>query len=241
MDLSSHEARFGKHYEEIRKSPHGTRTFFDAAAFSWVDDVEERWREVKDDAVALCSAMTSLPSFQSIQREQSRLTGDDRWKVFPFYAYGEKFDKNCQRFPACDSILQLIPGMTSAMFSILRSGKHIEPHKGPFAGVLRYQLGLVIPGLDGDCGIKVGPDVMHWSEGRSLIFDDTHTHEAWNNSNGDRVLLFVDFERPLPSNLISQNKAIISAVRKSGFVTDSLRQMAAWEEIHGANLDSALK
>ena len=46
-------------------------------------------------------------------------------------------------------------------------------------------------------GIKVGGQVAHWPEGKSLVFDDTFEHEAWNDTDETRVVLFVDVIRPL--------------------------------------------
>ena len=35
---------------------------------------------------------------------------------------------------------------------------------------------------------------MSWSQNEWLIFDDSITHEAWNKSNYNRVVLMIDFE-----------------------------------------------
>ena len=45
-----------------------------------------------------------------------------------------------------------------------------------------------------------------WDEGKSLIFDDTYEYEVWNDTDGFRVVLFVDFIRPLkfPFNLFNK-------------------------------------
>ncbi len=92
-----------------------------------------------------------------------------------------------------------IPGMTTAMFSILSPRKHILDHRGPYKGVLRYHLGLIVPREAERCRIRVGEDIRHWEEGKSLIFDDTFNHEVWNDTDETRVVLFVDVLRPLPS------------------------------------------
>jgi beta-hydroxylase len=44
---------------------------------------------------------------------------------------------------------------------------------------------------------RIGNEFRHWSEGQALIFDDTFNHEVWNDTDGYRVVLFVDFARPL--------------------------------------------
>ena len=82
------------------------------------------------------------------------------------------------------------------MFSILEPGKRLPPHRGPYNGVLRLHLGLLIPEPRERAAIRVGPEQHHWTEGRVLIFDDAYEHEAWNETEQVRVVLFVDFERP---------------------------------------------
>ena len=73
----------------------------------------------------------------------------------------------------------------------------ISPHRGPYNGVLRYHLGIEIP--LGDCALVVKKQQRGWSNSHSLIFDDSYVHEAWNKTDETRVVLFVDFLRPLPA------------------------------------------
>ena len=44
--------------------------------------------------------------------------------------------------PEARSILQRVPDLKPAMFSILEPGKHVLPHRDPYDGVLRLYLGL---------------------------------------------------------------------------------------------------
>jgi len=83
--------------------------------------------------------------------------------------------------------------MKTAFFSILSPDKHIPAHKGPFNGVLRYHLELIIPEPKEKCRIRVHDQFNEWDEGKSLIFDDTYEHEVCNDTDGFRVVLFVDF------------------------------------------------
>ena len=73
--------------------------------------------------------------------------------------------------------------MKTAFFSILAPGKHLPPHRGPYKGVMRYHLGLLIPEPAEQCGIRVDTETRHWAEGESMIFDDTFEHEAWNDTD----------------------------------------------------------
>ena len=170
-----------------------------------------------------------MPPFQEISPDQRRLTDDDKWKTFCLYAFGYRAERNCQRCPETIRLLESIPGMTSAFFSILEPGKHLPDHRGAFKGILRYHLGLLIPEPSEECGIRVDSQICHWSEGKSLIFDDTYRHEAWNHTQSRRVVLFVDFKRPLrfPASVI--NWLVLTAIKHSPFVTDAVANYEAWE------------
>ena len=128
-------------------------------------------------------------------------------------------------------ILQKIPGMKSAMFSIFEPGKHLPPHRGPYNGVLRFHLGLVVPDQPDKIGIRIDKEVCHWKEGEALIFDDAYEHEAWNHSDSVRVVLFVDFEKPLtfPANLT--NKAVLNLAVFTPFIREGYKAHKAWEKI----------
>src|SRR5581483_6553925 len=99
-----------------------------------------------------------------------------------FCAYGVRVDENCRRCPETTRILKTIPGMQTAFFSILQPDMHIDPHSGPYGGVLRFHLALKVPEPRTACRIRVGGDIRSWEEGKSLVFDDTYEHEAWNES-----------------------------------------------------------
>jgi len=117
--------------------------------------------------------------------------------------------------------------MTTAFFSILAPGKHIPAHRGPYKGVLRYHLGLKIPEPASQCRIRVGDEVRHWAEGESLLFDDTYDHEVWNDTDGERAILFMDVERPLPEPWASFNRAVIWLVGKTPFVQEAKKNQEA--------------
>ena len=187
----------------------GHRTFFESEEFPWTADVESEWMAIRKELEPLMQRREEIPNFQDYSEGQRALTQDDQWKTFFFYAFGNKEKENCARCPQTVRILDKIPGMNTAMFSILGPGKHIPPHRGPYKGVLRYHLGLIIPKPDGSCRIRVGSDVRPWKEGKSLIFDDSHEHEVWNDSDSYRVVLFVNFVRPTIFPLSAVNQSIL--------------------------------
>jgi beta-hydroxylase len=221
----------------IARTPSGTTEFFDTGENPWIADVEARAGEIRQELDGLLARVDQLPNFQDVQEEQRELTQDDRWKVFLFYAYGARFDRNCALCPRTTEIVESIPGMTTAMFSVLLPHKHIPPHTGPWKGVLRYHLALRTPADETAARIRVGSRTEHWRDGRSLLFDDTFEHEAWNDSDEIRVVLFVDVIRDLPWYLAVPNRAFIGAIRRSRFIKRALANNEAWQESLGATID----
>jgi len=207
----------------------GDKEFFDPQEFPWVPEVEARWQDARAELDRVLEERDAIPNFQDISIDQLELTQDDRWKTFFFYAYGIRNDVNCRVCPRTAELIESIPGMTTAFFSILLPKKRLPPHRGPYKGVLRYHLALMIPD-PASCGISVGRHQKQWREGKSLIFDDTYEHEAWNGSDQIRVVLFVDFRRPLPIPVSFLNDFIIYCIRSSAFVQSGVTRLQQWNE-----------
>jgi len=208
----------------------GDKPFFDVADFIWASGLEANWQKIRAELDAVLEDQEHLPNFQDISVDQATMTTDDRWKTFFLYGYGFKSEANVARCPETAKLCEQIPGMKTAFFSILAPGKHLPAHKGPYKGVLRYHLGLLIPEPAEQCGIRVDTETRHRAEGKSMIFDDTYEHEAWNDTDGTRVVLFVDFVRPLrqPARLV--NWLVLWAIAFSPFIGDAKRRHLDWEQ-----------
>lgn len=190
----------------------GDKTFFEPEAFPWTAQIEGEWKSVRKELDALMAQRDQIPNFQDVSKAQKALTEGDQWKTFFLTTFnGKKIEENCAQCPETARLLRHIPGVRQAMFSILAPGKHIPPHRGPYKGLLRYHLGLIIPGPEGGCRIRVGSDVRSWKEGKSMIFDDSNEHEVWNETDSYRVVLFVDFVRPTIFPFSVVNRIIIWA------------------------------
>ena len=104
--------------------------------------------------------------------------------------------KNMKMCPKTSSLLRSIRGVKSAYFSVLSPGKHIPPHKGPYKGIIRYQLGLSVP-KSGECKLIVDNKEYFWKEGEGVLFDDTYTHEVQNKTKEIRIALLLDIKRKI--------------------------------------------
>jgi ornithine lipid ester-linked acyl 2-hydroxylase len=212
-----------------RRSLVGDETFFPNDRFPWIADIEASWTTIREELEKVLEDREALPNFQDISKDQIEITDDDRWKTLFLYGYGFEAKLGVELCPRTAELMRAIPGMKTAMFSILSPRKHILDHRGPYKGVLRYHLGLIVPRDAPACRIRVGEDFRHWEEGRSLVFDDTFNHEVWNDTDETRVVLFVDVLRPLPSPWDQINGAIVKAIGYSPFVLDAKRNQQAWE------------
>jgi beta-hydroxylase len=212
-----------------RRSLVGDATFFELERFPWVAQIEDNWEVIREEMQSVLEDRDALPNFQDISKDQIEITDDDRWKTYFLYGYGFEAKLGVETCPRTAALMREIPGMKTAMFSILSPHKHILDHRGPYKGVLRYHLGLIVPKDAEACRIRVGEDIRHWEEGKSMIFDDTFNHEVWNDTDETRVVLFVDVLRPLPSPDSAINRVIVKAIGYSPFVLDAKRNQEAWE------------
>jgi aspartate beta-hydroxylase len=96
--------------------------------------------------------------------------------------------------PETTAVIRSIPSVGyECFFSLLEPGTHIKPHVGGWNCRLTLHLALVVPP---GCAIRVGRETREWEEGKTMLFDDSFEHEAWNHSGSRRAVLILDFWHP---------------------------------------------
>jgi ornithine lipid ester-linked acyl 2-hydroxylase len=208
----------------------GDSLFFDKAQFPWANELETNWLVIRKELEQVLQHTHALPNFQDIMPRQQRISPDDGWKTYYFYAFGFTAKKNCERCPETWKLLQRIPGLKSAFFSILAPGKHIPEHRGKHKGLIRYHLGLIVPEPRSACRIRIGDRIAYWEEGKSLLFDDTFPHEVWNDTEGYRAVLFLDIARPLRFPLSVVNWLVNQILSFSPLVQEAKSNHKTWED-----------
>lgn len=161
--------------------------FIDARGgeFQFIRALQTCWEVIRDECAAL-----PAPEFEPwVQRDMY----GDGWSVYGLVAFGQRIEPALARCPRTAALLEQVPRLTTAGFSRLQPGTHIQPHVGWVKTVYRAHLGLVVPT---DCGMRVGDETREWRNGSCLVFDDTVEHEAWNRSTDVRTVLLFDFVRP---------------------------------------------
>jgi beta-hydroxylase len=207
----------------------GDRPVFAADIFPWTGTFEHHWKTIRAELDAVLRKPGELPAFHQISPDQQRISTGDNWKTFVFHVLGDRIDANCARCPATARLLEQVPNLRNACFSILAPGYRIPPHRGPTNGIIRIHLGLIVPRDSASCRIRVDNEVFGWQEGKCVVFDDSYEHEVWNNTNEQRAVLFFDVDRPLrlPGRIV--NRLLIALMKRTAYVQDTHRNLAQWE------------
>lgn len=203
-----------------------SQTFYPAGRFpaharleAAVELMREELRAVLAHAPDALVPFLGTPSSEAVAAELLATSGprDAAWDAFFFYRHGVRHDGQCARCPRTSAVLDSLPLVRvrahapEALFSVLRPGTHILPHRGVTNTRLVTHLPLIVPP---DCALRVGGETHAWQEGRCVTFDDTFEHEAWNYSERDRVVLIADSWNPDLSE--AEQKAVADLVAAIG-------------------------
>ena len=199
----------------------------DVREFPWTALLRDNWQAIRTEAEAVAMAGNAAPSLATISPDHRSIAEINKWRSFFLWGYGFPIDDNLDRCPCTQRVIEQIPGLNSAFFSILAPGTHIPDHRGVSKGLITCHLGLIVP-RDGDVRMRVDDRIVRWAEGETLVFDDTYRHEVWNETGGTRVVLLIQFERPLknPGRWIAD--LFLGFVKRSAFVQEARANVAKW-------------
>ncbi len=166
-----------------------------------VDDIEglellrNNWKVLREEVMGLAEEgkITSSTGLNDAGFNSFFRMG---WKRFYLKWYDDYLPSASDQCPRTVELLKQIPNVKAAMFAALPPDAWLTPHRDPFAGSLRYHLGLVTPNHE-DCFILVDGNRHVWHDGEDVLFDETFIHEAHNNTEQTRIILFADVRRPM--------------------------------------------
>jgi beta-hydroxylase len=190
-------------FSRIKKS-----AFIDPTLFPELKVLQDNWQLIRDEAMALNNdaRIKASDDLDDLGFNSFFKTG---WKRFYLKWYGASL-KSAQRFaPQTVQLLESIPSVKAAMFASLPPGASLCKHRDPYAGSLRYHLGLVTPNSD-DCYIIVDGQKYAWRDGEAVMFDETFIHYAQNHTDNPRIVLFLDIKRPVNFFLVDWLNSFLS-------------------------------
>ena len=211
----------------------GNPPVFEEGLFAWTGDLEANWKSVFAEIQSLMNHRENIPSLGEISPDHERLAEEGTWQSYFLWGYGYKVEANCRHCPNTVKLIEKIPGLKTAMFSIHAPGVHIPRHRGVTKGMVICHLGLIVPKERDKCRMQVDDQICHWQTGKAFVFDDTYPHEVWNETNEDRVILLLQVERPLRGWGLILARIFMTAIRWSPFVQDARRKLQNKELLPG--------
>lgn len=171
-------------------------------SFPFLAELRKSHDKIKADLDYLLSHHEEIPTLHEVHPRDLYVPGR-AWRTFILKIYGHEITENTAAVPDTMAAINRIPGVHTALFSILAGRAEIEPHRGSAAGVVRFHYPLIVPSEPEKCWIEIGGHHFFWEEGVPLVFDDTREHWVKNQTDETRVVLIIDFnaDMPFPVNL----------------------------------------
>ena len=204
-----------------------TTPVLSSQSFSWSDHLLANWRDIQAECQLLLNERDAIPPLGEISPHHRRIDVENRWKSFFFEAHGWKVDANRARCPRTAELLDGIPDLVTAFFSVMEPGAHVPRHKGITKALVNVHLGLCVPAGVDECRICIDGVDYGWADGQLLVFDDTFKHEVWNDSDRPRAILFIQVLRPMTKKATLLGKAIIGVVNQSSYVKSARKAAGA--------------
>jgi len=166
-----------------------------------LDIIKNNWTIIRNEYYNISNKLKSIKGETFFEDD---IIKTDKWERFYIKWYSDISNEVALQLPQTTKLLNQCPNIQLAMFSVMKPGTIVYPHRGPYRGSLRVHLGLECPSIQEGCYIKIDDKKYGWKDGELLIFDDTYTHEVQNKSQKDRVIMFMDISRPVILPFIQQ-------------------------------------
>lgn len=167
----------------------------DVRQFPELIKLRENWEVIRGEALRLYEAghirkseTNSDIAFNSFFKRG--------WTRFYLKWYDDVLPSAADLCPRTVELVKSAPSVNAALFAVLPGKSKLGAHRDPFAGSLRYHLGLKTPN-SAECRIYIDGEPYAWRDGEDILFDETYIHSVKNDADEVRVILFCDVERPM--------------------------------------------
>ena len=157
--------------------------FLPHTEYPFLQPFVDEWEEIRNEFLQISHDLRMYPLSK---------VHNNSWLLYHMVWTEKWLDEKKSTVPITARLIEQVPGLWSAAFSVLDSGCIIKPHTGVTSEVLRAHLGLICPKGP---WIKVEGELYNWKEGEMIVFDDNKRHEAANPSDQRRVIFMKDFKK----------------------------------------------
>jgi beta-hydroxylase len=163
----------------------------------------EDWKDSQDYMNTIMDKHGWIRSWKSPeQTKEENGNGNYDWLNYGLFYDGVEFNQNIMQCPETYKILEKMKDKINiAGFSYMKGKSMIQKHTdstGIIFHSLAFHLGLIIPEPYSTCQLIINDGYKNYSytetPGGTVIFDGTYEHYAYNQSNEDRVILYIDFK-----------------------------------------------
>lgn len=191
--------------------------FFSPEKFDWAKHIISNYDPIKNELLEYLKEHKLESYFNGSMVEKK-----NTWKTVSIKTWSINLYSNQNKFPQTTKIINSHSQIVSASFNLLQANSKIKPHNGDTNAIFRCHLGLIIPKETSQCGFSVSGETKQWEEGKMLIFVDAMHHEAYNNSNEDRIIFLFDVIR---EEYIKKNKFVCATVITALFLQKFAEKM----------------
>lgn len=197
------------------------KVLFNPKKYKFTSKLKRNWKIIRDEALNALNSAPILPIsrdsddwygatkyFNDIKDKYGWIKSwgsknNSDWLNYGLIYFGDEFSVNTKNCPNTMKILKEFESEINICgFSWMRGGCVIKPHTditGLTSNSLELHMGLVIPKPKQTCKLVItnldGEYVgMEEEEGKVFVFDATYEHYAYNQSNQDRIILYIDFK-----------------------------------------------
>nr|WP_324257991.1 aspartyl/asparaginyl beta-hydroxylase domain-containing protein [Cellvibrio fontiphilus] len=194
--------------------------YLEPADFPELKILQDNWETIRDEALNL-NAEAKIKASDKLDDLGFNSFFKTGWKRFYLKWYGANLKSAEQLCPKTVALINQVPNIKGAMFTMLPPGARLVRHRDPYAGSLRYHLGLSTPNSE-DCFISVDGKKYFWRDGEAVMFDETYIHYAQNKTDQNRIILFVDVKRPVNFFLVDWFNELFSRIVVAGSATKNM-------------------
>jgi beta-hydroxylase len=190
-----------------------SKPILDVKDFPGLDPLQQNWEMIREEARKLYEGghIQISKSYNDLAFNTFFKRG---WKRFYLKWYGDFFPSAMDLCPRTVELVKSIPSVNAALFTLMPGKSKLGEHRDPFAGSIRYHLGLMTPNSD-ECRIYIDGTPYSWRDGQAILFDETYIHSVNNDTDQDRIILFCDVTRPLRTPIARAiNRFVINHIVK---------------------------
>ena len=172
----------------------------EAKDFPDLTPLQQNWESIREEAAKLYQGghIQTSKSYNDLAFNTFFKRG---WKRFYLKWYGDIFPSATDLCPMTVELVRSIPSINAALFAMMPGHSKLGEHRDPFAGSLRYHLGLMTPNSDA-CRIYIDGTPYSWRDGQAIVFDETYIHSVNNDTDENRLILFCDVTRPIRNPIV---------------------------------------